>query len=163
MAKDNKPPSKSCKKLQCFFDRVVDKASTKQLTSKNKYPLPSPQTLLRVVDGASLENIASTSNNITPLPSRHKFPRMSKSVENRDGFKTPSLSSSLGDSCGEKNDLTGEDKLNEGSSSKGSSKRKKGQWVVGRNFQPNWVSRLPFIEPLSAMVKIGSKVVSEAK
>ena len=126
MAKDNKPPSKSCKKLQFFFDRVVDKASTKQLASKNKSPLPSPQTLLRVVDGASLENIASTSNNITPLPSLQTFPRISKLVENRDGFKTPSLSSSPRDSCGVKNDLTGEDKLNEGSSRKGSSKRKKG-------------------------------------
>ena len=88
---------------------------------------------------------------------------MSKSVENRDGFKTPSLSSSPGDSCGEKNNLTWEDKLNEGSSSKGSYKRKKGQWVVGRNFQPNWVSRFPFIEPLSPIVQTGSKVVREAK
>jgi len=102
MAKDNKPPSKSCKKLQCFFDQIIDKPSTKQLASKNKSPLPSPHNLLRVVDEASLENIASTSNNITPLPSLETFPRISKPVENRDGFKTPSLSSSPGDSCGKK-------------------------------------------------------------
>jgi len=62
-----------------------------------------------------------------------------------------------------KNDLTRKDKLNERSSRKVSSKRKKGQWVVGRKFQPNWVSHFPFIEPLSPIVQTGSKVVREAK
>jgi hypothetical protein len=29
-----------------------------------------------------------------------------------------------------------------------SRKRKKGQWVIGRLFQPEWVSKFPFIEPI---------------
>lgn len=27
-------------------------------------------------------------------------------------------------------------------------KRKKGQWDIGRLFQPEWVSKFPFIEPI---------------